>query len=217
MSDQHDPETADDYDRLRDSVVATTDVEASLEDLHSRVGGAHRARRRWTGAVGAAAAAALIAGAAFVFTRTDSTDVTAAGDPTTTASSTPADTTVQPTPAVACPAHTFIYMVPGASTEQVQGMHSTLESLDLEPYEFLDREASAEEFRRIFADQPDFVAAIDPSELPESFRLPETLPAQTITAIEGTPGFLRIESGDATCTPAPAAADSATTTSIAGG
>lgn len=218
MSDHHDPQTALDYDRLRESVVATTDVETSLGDLHDRVGSGGGSRRRWAGVVGAAAGVALAAGAAFVFTRTDSTDVTAAaGDPADTANIAPADTAAPPA-TDECRVNTFIYMVPGASTEQVQGMHSTLESLDLEPYEFLDQEATAEEFRRLFADQPDFVDAIDPAELPESFRLPESLPAQTFTAIEGTPGVLRIESSDATCTPSdPASADAATTTSIAGG
>jgi hypothetical protein len=220
MSDHHDPQTAQDYDDLRDAVVASTDVETSLDDLHDRVGASRSNRRRWAGVVGAAAGVALVAGAAFVFTRTDSTDVTAAaGDPAATSatSSNTDDETAVPPATDECPVNTFIYMVPGAPTEQVQGMHATLESFDLEPYEFLDREATAAEFRRLFADQPDFVDAIDPAELPESFRLPESLPAQTITAIEGTPGFLRIESSDATCRPSdPAPADAATTTSIAG-
>lgn len=218
MSDPHDPQTAQDYERLRDSVVATTDVETSLDDLHDRVGTGRGARRRWAGAVGAAAAVAVLAGAAFVFTRTDSTDVTAAaGDPAATASSSPDDIPAPPV-TEGCLPNTFIYLVPEASTEQVQGVRSTLESLDLEPYEYLDREATAEEFRRLFADQPDFVAAVDPSDLPQSFRLPETLPAQTITAIEGTSGVLRIESSDESCTPSDrASADTATTTSIAGG
>jgi hypothetical protein len=227
MSDQHDLQTAQDYDRLRDVVVATTDVEASLDDLHDRVGAGRSGRRRWVGVVGAAAGLALVAGAAFVFTRSGSTDVTAAADPAVAgdpaepsapASSTPDDTAASPSVTDDCRVNTFIYLVPEASAEQVQGMRSTLESLDLEPYEFLDRDATAQEFRRLFADHPDFVDAVDPSELPQSFRLPESLPAQTITAIEGTPGVLRIESSDAACAPNdPASADRATTTTIAGG
>ena len=223
MSNHHDPATAQDYDRLRESVLATTDVEASLDDLHDHVGAGRPGRPRWAGVVGVAAGLALVAGAAFVFTRTDSTDVTAAADPAVAApsapaSSTPDDTAASPTETDDCRVNTFIYLVPEASAEQVQAMHSTLESLDLEPYEFLDREATAQEFRRLFADQPGFVDAVDPSELPQSFRLPESLPAQTITAIEGAPGVLRIESSDAACASNdPASLDTATTTTVAGG
>lgn len=221
MSDHHDPQTAHDYDNLRDAVVASTDVETSLDDLHDRIGVGRSGRPRWVGVVGAAAGLALVAGAALVFTRADSTDVTAAaGDPAVaaTANSVP-DGTTAPSVTDECPTNTFIYLVPGASTEQVEELRFTLESMNLAPYEYLDRVATAEEFRRLFADQPDFVDAIDPAELPETFRFPEELPAQVITEIQGTPGVLRIESVNATCTPSdPSSPDTAeTTTSIVGG
>ena len=68
----------------------------------------------------------------------------------------------------------------------------------VESVEFLDEDATFEEFQRLFEDQPDFVSAIKPEELPQSFRIkPSRTEADVVSAVgaefEDMPGVLRVE------------------------
>lgn len=93
----------------------------------------------------------------------------------------------------------FVYMNPTATEEQIDSVRSSLEdNPQVESITFLDREATFEEFQRLFEDQPDFVDAIRPEELPQSFRVkPTSTDADVVAAVgsefESMTGVLRVE------------------------
>ncbi|MEI2698373.1 MAG: permease-like cell division protein FtsX [Microthrixaceae bacterium] len=65
----------------------------------------------------------------------------------------------------------FVYMNPSATDEQIDSVARSLEdNPQVDSVEFLDEVATFEEFQRLFEDQPEFVSAIKPEELPQSFR-----------------------------------------------
>ena len=78
-------------------------------------------------------------------------------------------------------------------------MRNSLEdNPQVESVDFLDEDATFAEFQRLFADQPDFVSAIKPEELPQSFRVkPSSTDADVVSAVgaefEDEPGVLRVE------------------------
>ena len=76
----------------------------------------------------------------------------------------------------------FVYMNPAATEEQIDSVRNSLEeNPQVESVEFLDEDATFEEFQRLFEDQPDFVSAIKPEELPQSFRIkPSSTPADLV-------------------------------------
>jgi cell division transport system permease protein len=92
----------------------------------------------------------------------------------------------------------FVYMNPSATDEQVTSVRSQLEdNPQVEQVDFLDREATFAEFQRLFEDQPDFVSAIRPEELPQSFRVkPSSTDADVVSAVgnefETMTGVLRV-------------------------
>ncbi len=93
----------------------------------------------------------------------------------------------------------FIYMNPTASGEQIESVQTSLEgNPQVDEVNFLDQDATFDEFQRLFADQPDFVSAIRPEELPQSFRVkPTSTDADVVSAVggefENMAGVLRVE------------------------
>lgn len=93
----------------------------------------------------------------------------------------------------------FVYMNPGATEEQIDSVQSSLDdNPQVDEVEFLDADATYAEFERLFADQPDFVSAIEADELPQSFRIkPSSTDADVVSAVgaefEDMAGVLRVE------------------------
>lgn len=93
----------------------------------------------------------------------------------------------------------FVYMNPTASEEQIESVDSSLrDNPQVDEVSFLDRDATFAEFERLFEEQPDFVSAIKPEELPQSFRVkPTSTDANIVSAVgnefEDMPGVLRVE------------------------
>ena len=93
----------------------------------------------------------------------------------------------------------FVYMNPTANEEQIDSVNSSLrENPQVAEVSFLDRDATFAEFERLFEEQPDFVSAIKPEELPQSFRVkPTSTDADIVSAVgnefEDMPGVLRVE------------------------
>jgi hypothetical protein len=187
MTEDHDPTTADAYAALRQQVDQHTDVERGLADLHERVG----RRRRWATTGIAAALVAIVAGGslAVVTVGPDATDP-AGTPPRPTApvtSDPPEDRCGTPT--------TYLYLMPLATPQEVDGVRKELVDRMLEPYEFLDREASYREFQRLLADDPDLVESITPEELPESFRIATEVSTEDVAVLGTLPGVLHVEAG----------------------
>ena len=209
MNDEHDPGSARAYEHLRRQVDRSIDVELALDDLRRRAGHG----RRWPAIAAAAVVVALIVGGVLALTGIDREDTVSTADiePTSTAPVT--SSTVDPR----CdgPA-TFVHLYPGATPGQIHGVDKQLAGLGIDDYEFVDRAATYAEFRRLFADQPDFVDAIDPADLPESFRIDGEVTAADVAALETLPGVLRVESSVGCPEPAPGM-DTGTTALIDGG
>jgi len=65
-----------------------------------------------------------------------------------------------------------IFMTIMATDADIAGVRTYLDTSPLiRRYQYLDQDASYAQFRRIFADDPDFVANVDPDALPTSFRV----------------------------------------------
>ena len=198
MSEHDDPDTRATFEALRESVAPTVDAERGLAELHARAG-RRRPSRRTIGLLGAAAVVlGLVVGGVAVLGGDGDRQVISHGegegvaDSTTTTSAPHADDTCDDGQA-------FIYMVPTATEGEVHGVRKQLSISDLvESFEFVDRAATFEEFQRLFADQPDFVTAIRPEELPESFRidLAVELTDAVVQRWEAMPGVLRVEFSD---------------------
>jgi cell division transport system permease protein len=93
----------------------------------------------------------------------------------------------------------FVYMNPSATQEQIDSVNTSLnDNPQVESVTFLDQDATYEEFKRLFADQPDFVETIEAAELPQSFRVkPTSTDADVVSAVgtefENMPGVYRVE------------------------
>ena len=93
----------------------------------------------------------------------------------------------------------FVYMNPTASEEQIDSVNKSLgDNPQVASVDFLDKDATFGEFERLFADQPDFVSAIKPEELPQSFRVkPASTDADVVSAVgaefKNMTGVLRVE------------------------
>ncbi len=93
----------------------------------------------------------------------------------------------------------FVYMNPSATQEQIDSVNTSLQdNPQVESVTFLDQDATYEEFKRLFADQPDFVESINPEELPQSFRVkPTSTDADVVSAVgtefENMTGVYRVE------------------------
>ena len=80
---------------------------------------------------------------------------------------------------------------PPATDEQIDSVARSLEdNPQVDSVEFLDEVATFEEFQRLFEDQPDFVSAIKPEELPQSFRVkPSSTASGTAAGLCGAAGW----------------------------
>ena len=93
----------------------------------------------------------------------------------------------------------FVYMNPSATQEQIDSVNTSLnDNPQVESVTFLDQDATYEEFKRLFADQPVFVETIEAAELPQSFRVkPTSTDADVVSAVgtefENMPGVYRVE------------------------
>ena len=92
----------------------------------------------------------------------------------------------------------FVYMNPSATQDQVDSVRNELQqNPQVGEVDFLNQEATYAEFQRLFEDQPDFVSAIKPEELPQSFRVkPTSTDADVVSAVgaefETMTGVLRV-------------------------
>lgn len=197
MSEHDDPDTKATFEALRDSVAPTVDAERGLADLHARAG-RRRPGRRTIGLLGAAAVALglVVGGVAVLGQDGGDRQVVSHGEGVVSEDS----TTTTLSPDGGCDDdQVFVYMVPTATEGEVHGVRKQLSISEVvESFEFVDREATFEEFQRLFADQPDFVSAIRPEELPESFRidLGAELTDAKVQEWEAMPGVLRVELSD---------------------
>lgn len=209
-------EVRDAFDRLRESVEPTVDTEAHLSGLHgvrswSRV-------RSGRGPRIAAVAAAVILGvglaAVALWPTGDSTTIDAADAP-----SSPTGAPTGPDEA-RCGDGAYVYLALDADDAQVESVRARIEQLGgAQEIQYLDRDATLDEFSRVFADQPDFIEAISAEELPTSFRFQLLDPWTTaeIESIEAHPDVLRVEFSRGSCgqseAPATPPDDASTTTS----
>lgn len=186
------------FDGLRASVGDTVEVESGLAELHSS---AHRRAipRRWTIAALATTAAAVLAVGLFVSAGNDRQPV-AAGPAPDASNETTGEQVYEPVTAEACDEpQIHLYVEPGASPEVVETIRAQLAVIDPEGrWLYADSATTHEEFLRLFADQPDFVDAIRPEDLPTSFRrvLGPELASFDAAALETFPGVLRAERMD---------------------
>jgi hypothetical protein len=190
--DERPDEVRSAYERLRHGVEQDVDVERARSDFDRRrgpIGGRHR-RTAW---LAGAAAVVLVVGAAagvLAWNRSDDQDVVAADDPS-------------PTTTVAdgrrcSDATIFVFMNPGATDGQIHGVYKQLTTLPgASGTTIFDQEASYQEFRRLFRDQPDLLATISAADLPASVRteFEDVEQAAAAQRLSSEPGVLRIESG----------------------
>lgn len=187
-------EVAAAYGALRDAVEPSVDVDSSLSTLHSRVG--RRAVPRAITAIGAVAAAAVLVVTGAIVTRSEvppAVQGPADGAPGSVTSSTVSEPSEHPgcdEPAV------HLYLEPWATDEQVDAVRSRIQEIDPgSEWTYVDRDATYDEFRRLFAEQPDFVDAMEPGDLPTSFRRAVTGDVASIPVVQlnGLDGVLRSE------------------------
>ncbi len=175
------------FDELRRAVEPTVDVDAALGDLRDHAARPSRPSRRAAGLFAVAAAVvALVVGAVALWPSGESERIDAAG-----IDDAPAATTVPCAVGAA-----FVYLLPGAEQQTVDAVRSSLVDIGPDdPIEFMDQARTFEEFRQLFADQPQFVESISPEELPTSFRisLREPWTDSQISSVESMPGVLRVE------------------------
>lgn len=68
-----------------------------------------------------------------------------------------------------------VWMDPEATQDQIDAVDEFLETSPLiESFPFIDRDQTSAEFRRYWADSPDVLAAVEPEQLPTSFRVSMT-------------------------------------------
>lgn len=93
-----------------------------------------------------------------------------------------------------------IFLNVDATQEQVEALSQELsDSPDVKSFRYLTKEDAYEEFKRLFADEPDLVNSIDPSVLPASFRVAPTDAGLTDTLVERfetRPGVDEVETAE---------------------
>jgi hypothetical protein len=93
-----------------------------------------------------------------------------------------------------------LWMSVGASSAQTTRVRTAIAAdHDIASYRFMDHEAQYEELKRIYRDEPSFIASVLPTDLPESFRLyltASTSPATVQHRYERVSGVhMTVESG----------------------
>ncbi len=99
-----------------------------------------------------------------------------------------------------------IYMQPDATDSQIEDIRLALDQLTqgdlagVASFTFLDKPAAFEEFKELFANQPQFISSLsDPEKLPTSFKIVPKGAAFTEElrlSFEGRPGILRVLTPD---------------------
>ncbi len=183
------------FDRLRRDVTSTVDAEAALTELERREQRARgrASRARWLAA--AAAIVVLVAGGVGIARwRSTESDVNVV----------PATTTAPPEPVDDCPDRSdlFVYFEVAATDAQIDAVRTELDASGATSIKWYGVEESYDEFRQLFADQPDLVASIEPTDFPRSFRASTATPSAASelgAALESRPGVLRVETGSGVC------------------
>jgi hypothetical protein len=196
MTDEHDDPVAAAFAGLRDEVEDSVGVDASLTALHAT--SSRRAVPRALTALGAVAAVAvLVVAGAFVVRSGDAPSSSETADGGATPPSIAQSTTVPPDAVVDCDEPSIhLYLEPGVTAEQVAEVERRLEEIDPgSPWTYVDSAATYAEFERLFAESPDFLAAIDPADLPPTFRriVEGELSSLPIERLNDIPGVLRAE------------------------
>ncbi|HTO00126.1 MAG TPA: permease-like cell division protein FtsX, partial [Microthrixaceae bacterium] len=91
-----------------------------------------------------------------------------------------------------------VFMTPGSTEAEVEGVRAALAATDgVEDVVFVDKEMAYQEFRRLFAESPDFVDSIKPEDLPESFKVSTVVPwpKAELDEIKALPGVRSVEDG----------------------
>lgn len=180
---------------LRSSVEATVDVDAALEALHRDAGSDDRrsGRARWLRvAASIAASIAVLGGGLAVWQlRDDGVTVTADRVPDMSLDADPLEDFCAGQPR-------FVYLVPSATPEQERAVAAALEDIEgVGRIVHLDRDATYEEFQRLFADQPELFESSRPEGLPTSYRVwSEPGATEAVEELAALPAVLRVERGE---------------------
>lgn len=192
INDDRDQSVSTAFEQLRRSVEPTVDVDAAFAHFErqrsSRIGW-HRGGRV---AIISAAATILVVGGVMLRPWDDTTAVVSDG-------STVATTTEVTRPACPRPGQLFIYMAPDASTLEVYDVSAFLGNLvGVRSPKYHDKEATYDEFRRLFADQPDLAVSLDAADLPVSFRPVRDVPwdETTIETLASLAGVMRVATAE---------------------
>jgi cell division transport system permease protein len=90
-----------------------------------------------------------------------------------------------------------IFMDANASSTETQAVRSELSSMrQIKRFTYVNHRQSFEEFRKLFASEPDVIASMTASEIPPSFRLVLTNPSDASAVgsdFSGTPGVRSVE------------------------
>ena len=112
----------------------------------------------------------------------------------------------------------FVYFELAATDAQLDAVRTELDASGATSIRWYGVEESYAEFQQLFADQPDLVASIEPTDLPRSFRasVASRSEAEELrTALESAPGVLRVHNGSPPCARTAIAADDRATTTTA--
>ena len=96
----------------------------------------------------------------------------------------------------------MVFMEPTASTAQIGTVAEAIRDVDgFESLEFTDQDAALDEFRRLFADQPELLEGVEPEALPASFRAVRGEPwgPDQIDHLEAMQGVRQVEVGTENC------------------
>lgn len=96
-----------------------------------------------------------------------------------------------------------VWMDPEATAEQDDNIRESLDNPGIRSWEYIDQEATFEEFRELFADTPEMVEVVTADVLPPSYRVvPENPDAdvvqELVTQFDGRPGVRDVVSADET-------------------
>ena len=93
----------------------------------------------------------------------------------------------------------IVYMNADAAPEQHAAIESLIDSSpDISSSEFVDQQASYQEFTELFADEPELLAAVTPEDMPPSFRVvpanSEAVAVEDLASqFEGRPGVRKVK------------------------
>jgi cell division transport system permease protein len=97
-------------------------------------------------------------------------------------------------------AEIFLNVDPDATQAEKDALETQLaDDAEISNYEFFDHEAAYEEFKRLFADDPNLVEAVKPEALPESFRITFANPedqSAVAAKYETEPGVSEVATAD---------------------